>query len=229
MAEGRGNEDRSRKRKPPDTARVLEFYERTASRYDRSIRFWERVLRMEPGRRWLAGEAGGRVLEIGIGTGRNLPNYREDVHVTGIELSPSMLQIARARAADCRAPVELMVGDAAALPFPDASFDTVIFCLTLCTVPDDHRAVKEAVRALRRGGQMLLLEHVRSSNPVVRIGQRALEPISLRLEADHLTREPLELLRDAGLVIEHLERWALGIMERVRATKTGVMESGSSS
>ncbi len=219
VAEGRNNGGRSRKRKPPDTTRVLEFYERIAPRYDRSNRFWERVFRMEPGRQWLAREARGRVLEIGIGTGRNLPNYREDVHVTGIELSPCMLQIARTCAVDCRAPVELMVGDATALPFPDGSFDTVVFCLTLCTIPDDRGAVKEAVRALRPGGQMLLLEHVRSSNPVVRIGQRALEPISLRLEADHLTREPLELLRDAGLVIEHPERWALGIMERVRATK----------
>ncbi|MGH2725428.1 MAG: class I SAM-dependent methyltransferase [Actinomycetota bacterium] len=201
-----------------ETERVRGIYDKLAPRFDRRISFWEKVL-FAGGREWVCSQAKGDTLEIAVGTGRNFPFYATDVRLTGIELSPQMLEIARDRARDAGREVDLRVADAEALPFPDASFDTVVCTLSLCSIPDDHKAVAEARRVLRPGGAFLLLEHVRSANPVVRAGQRLLEPINARFEGDHLLREPLEHLRAESFEIERLERSKAGIVERVRARK----------
>jgi glyoxylase-like metal-dependent hydrolase (beta-lactamase superfamily II) len=132
---------------------------------------------------------------------------------------PRALEIARKRARELGRKIDLRVGDAQALDFPDASFDTVICTLALCTIPDDRAAVSEAKRVLRPGGRFLLLEHVRSPVPSVRLGQRLLEPLMLRFEGDHLLREPLEHLRAEEFAIERLLRSKLGIVERIAARK----------
>jgi ubiquinone/menaquinone biosynthesis C-methylase UbiE len=75
----------------------------------------------------------------------------------------------------------LLLGDAQALEFPDASFDTVVITLALCTIPDDRAAVREARRVLRAGGRLILLEHVRSPVTPVRAVQRLLDPVMVRL------------------------------------------------
>jgi len=195
------------------------YYQRLAPKYDRSLRFWERILSIPEARRWIGGQANGEVLEIGVGTGLNLPFYSPDVQLTGADLSPAMLALARQRAAELGREIDLREGDAQALQFPADSFDTVVFGLSLCSIPDDRGAVAEGVRVLKPGGRMLLLEHVRSPSPIVRAGQRLVEPLSVRFQADHLTREPLEHVRAQGMEIEELRRWAWGIMERVSARK----------
>lgn len=115
-----------------ENARVRRVYERYAARYDRSVRFWERVLRIDEGRTWIASLTRGDVLEVGIGTGRNLPYYPANVRVTGIDLSPAMLEVARRRARGLRREVDLRVGSAESLGVGDSSFDTVVFTLSLC-------------------------------------------------------------------------------------------------
>lgn len=204
-----------------ETERVRRVQDRGAPRYDRQISFFERLL-FEGGREWACSRARGEVLEIAVGTGRNLPYHREDVSLIGIELSPEMLKIAKQRANDLGREADLLLGDAQALDFPDASFDSVVCTLALCTIPDDRAAVAEAYRVLRPGGRFSLLEHVRSPLPAVRAGQRLIEPLSLRFEADHLTREPLEHLGAAGFAIEEVERSKWGIVERVLARKPSV-------
>jgi ubiquinone/menaquinone biosynthesis C-methylase UbiE len=201
-----------------ETERVREKYEDTASRYDRQIGIFERVL-FGDGRRWVCSQATGEVLEIAVGTGRNLPFYADDAKLTGIELSPAMLDIARARARELGRAADLRVGDAQALEFDDESFDTVVCTLSLCTIPNDRAAAAEAKRVLRAGGRFLLLEHVRSPIAPVRWGQRALEPLFVRFQADHLTREPLDHLQAEGFEIERFERSQLGIVERATARK----------
>jgi ubiquinone/menaquinone biosynthesis C-methylase UbiE len=141
------------------------------------------------------------------------------VRLSGVELSPAMLEIARTRARELGREIDLRVGDAQALEFPDESFDSVVCTLSLCTIPDDRAAVAEVRRVLRPGGRFLLLEHVRSPLLPIRTAERLLEPLMLRFEADHLTREPLEHLRAEGFAIERLERSKLGIVERVAARK----------
>ena len=107
--------------RPRETERVLRVYEKEAHKYDREMRFFDRLL-FAGGREWVCAQATGEVLEIGIGTGRNLPHYRDDVRLSSVELSPAMLEIARARAHELGREVDLRVGDAQALEFPDQSF-----------------------------------------------------------------------------------------------------------
>jgi ubiquinone/menaquinone biosynthesis C-methylase UbiE len=200
------------------TERLRRHYDRRAEDYDRLIALLERVL-IGAGREWVCSRALGEVLEIGVGTGRNLYFYPTEVHLTGVELSPKMLEIARRRARESGIEADLRVGDAQDLPFPDASFDTVVATLALCTIPDDRRAVTEAARVLRPGGRLLLLEHVRSPLLPVRVLQGILNPLFVLLEKDHLLREPLWHLEGLGLVVEHLERSKVGIVERLVARR----------
>jgi ubiquinone/menaquinone biosynthesis C-methylase UbiE len=202
------------------TERVRAFYNRSARQYDATIRLFERVL-FADGRAWVCSRAQGDALEIGIGTGRNLPYYSAGVRLTGIDLSTAMLAIACRRAEDLRVAVDLYQRDAESLAFADQSFDTVVCTLALCTIPDDRRAVAEAARVLRPGGRLLLLEHVRSPLRPVRLGQQLLEPLFIRLEGDHLLRDPFDYLEAEGFAIEECERSKWGIVERIAARKIG--------
>lgn len=130
-----------------------------------------------------------------------------------------MLDVARGRAQELGREVDLHVGDAQGLEFADARFDTVVATLALCTIPDARRAVAEAKRVLRPGGAFLLLEHVRSRRRPVRAVQRLLDPLFVRLHADHLLREPLDLVTAEGFVVERLERSKWGLVERLAARK----------
>jgi ubiquinone/menaquinone biosynthesis C-methylase UbiE len=215
-----------------ETERVRRSQDRNAPRYDRQISLFERIL-FAGGREWVCEQAHGRVLELAVGTARNLEHYPSDVTLTGVELSQEMLEIGRRRATELAREVDLRLGDAQALEFPDDSFDTVVCTLGLCTIPDPRRAVAEAWRVLRPGGQVLLLEHVRSPLHAVRGIQRLLEPLSVRFAADHLTREPADYLRAEGFEIERLERSKWGLVERVsgrkseRATTTADAQGGA--
>jgi ubiquinone/menaquinone biosynthesis C-methylase UbiE len=202
-----------------ETERVRGIYDKMADRYDGMIRLSERLF-MGDGRGWVCSQARGDVLEIAIGTGRNMPFYPQEVRLTGVDLSPAMLAVARQRAQKLGRAVDLRVGNAQALDFPDASFDTVVCTLSLCTIPDDRRAVAEAVRVLRSGGRLLLLEHVRSPIAAVRTLQRLLEPLFVRFWADHLLRDPLDYLASEGLELERVERSTWGIVERLSARKS---------
>jgi ubiquinone/menaquinone biosynthesis C-methylase UbiE len=201
-----------------ETERVRRIQDRTAPRYDRQIGFFERVL-FGGGREWVCSQATGDTLEIAYGTARNLAHYPPEVRLTGVELSPEMAAIARQRQAETGRDADLRVGDVQALEFEEASFDTVVSTLTMCTIPDPRQAAREAFRVLRPSGRFLLLEHVRSPVAPVRAVQRLLEPLASRLEADHLLREPLVYLREAGFEIERVERSKWGIVERIAARR----------
>jgi ubiquinone/menaquinone biosynthesis C-methylase UbiE len=201
-----------------ETEAVRRVYEREAANYDRNVKLPERLL-FSGGRDWVCAQAEGEVLEIAVGTGLNLPHYADGVRLTGIEFVPAMLDIARRRAVQLGRSVDLRLGDAQALEFEDATFDTAVCTLSLCTIPDDRAAVAEVRRVLRPGGRFVVLEHVRSPVRAVRGVQRLLAPALLRLGADHVLREPLEHVRAEGFSIELLERSKLGLVERLVARK----------
>jgi ubiquinone/menaquinone biosynthesis C-methylase UbiE len=203
-----------------ETDRVRAVQDKQAPKYDRQISFFERIL-FGDGRAWVCSQARGKVLELACGTARNLPFYGGDVELPGIELSPEMLAIGHQRAQELGHPADLRLGDVQALEFPDESFDTVTCTLGFCTIPDTRAAAAEAFRVLRPGGQLLLLEHVRSPARLVRGGQRLLDPLAVHFEADHLLREPLDYLPSVGFEIEEVQRSKWGIVERLRARKPG--------
>ncbi|NKE63963.1 methyltransferase domain-containing protein [Lentzea sp. PSKA42] len=201
------------------TEGLREIWDRYAPRYDRDIGFFERRL-FGGGRDWVCEQATGNVLEVAIGTGRNLPHYPAGVTLTGLDLSPAMLAIARTRAAELQRPIDLREGDAQALPFPDASFDTVVCTLGLCGVPDERKAIAEMHRVLRPGGKLLLLDHIGSHHRVLHFGQSLLEKLSVRMCGDYQTRRPLPLVEQAGFTVQRKERLKLGTVERLAAVKS---------
>jgi ubiquinone/menaquinone biosynthesis C-methylase UbiE len=198
--------------------RVRQVWDKYATRYDNDMRFFERF-QFAGGREWVCGQATGEVLEVAVGTGRNLAHYPDGVRVTGIDFSPAMLEVARRHAAEVGREVVLRVADAQALPFPDSSFDTVVCTLGLCGFPDERAAIAEMHRVLRPGGTLLLLDHIGSHHRLIRLGQRLLERMTVRTLGDYQTRRPLPLVEQAGFVVLRRERLKAGTVERVAARK----------
>lgn len=199
-------------------------WDKYAERYDRDIGFFERI-QFGGGREWVCSRAHGDVLEVAVGTGRNLPFYPESVRLTGIDLSPAMLALARARADELEREIDLREGDAQVLPFPDGTFDTVVCTLGLCGFPDERAAIAQMHRVLRPNGTLLLLDHIGSHHKLIHFGQRLLEKMTVRTLGDYQTRRPFLLLEQAGFAIEQRERLKAGTVERVAATKPAA-ESG---
>jgi ubiquinone/menaquinone biosynthesis C-methylase UbiE len=200
------------------TERVRGFYQQYAPRYDHETGYYDRVL-LGDGRAWVCSQARGAVLEVGVGTGRNLPFYPRGIGLAGIDLTPAMLAVARERARDLGMVVDLVEGDAQALPFADGSFDTVVCTLALNAIPDDGAAIAEMHRVLLPGGLLLLLGHVASHHGFVRVVQRLLEKKSLPIAGDYQTRQPLPILLSAGFTIQRQERSKAGIIQRIAAIK----------
>ncbi|UYM05670.1 class I SAM-dependent methyltransferase [Solicola gregarius] len=194
------------------------IWAKEAKRYDRQMAFWERVL-FGDARAWVCAQASGDVLEVAIGTGRDLPFYPPDIRLTGLDLSPEMLAIAKDAASHIGRTVTLKEGDAHQLPYPDESFDTVVCVFSLCNITDMRKAIAEMHRVLRPGGPLLLADHVISTNPIARGVQRAFEKLTIRLAGDHQTRRPLPIVTDTGFTIERRQRDKLGIVERITAHK----------
>jgi len=201
-----------------EAARQKRVWDKSAPSYDKQIAFFEKTW-FGGGREWLGERTRGRVLEVAIGTGRNLPHYPAGAAVTGIELSPAMLAIARQRAAGLGRDADLQEGDAERLPFADASFDTVVCALSLCTIPNPAAAIGEMNRVLVPGGRLLLLDHIGSTWPPVHAAQWLLEQITIRAAGEHFTRRQLPLVEAAGFQVIETERRKAGTVERIYAVK----------
>ncbi|WP_151526921.1 class I SAM-dependent methyltransferase [Serinicoccus kebangsaanensis] len=195
-------------------------WDRLAPRYDQLSAGMERRL-LAASRPWVAGRAVGRVLEVGVGTGANLPHYPVGVELTCLERSAAMLAQARRRASDLGLQVDFVHGDAGAMDLPDGAFDTVVSTFTLCCVPDLDLALREMTRVLRPGGSLLLADHVASSRWWVRAGQAAADTVSVPLAGEHFGRRPRAHLGALGLEVLDSERTALGVIERVHARHPG--------
>lgn len=175
-----------------------------AALYDRLNGAMERGWMGERRARLLAG-ARDEVLEVGGGTGANLPHYRDVERVTISEPDPFMREKLRPKLSGARVPVEISDAGAAALPFPDGSFDVVVSTLVLCTVPDQRAALAEIRRVLRPGGRLLFIEHVRAGGRAARWQDR-IEPVWRHLLAGcHPNRDTVSAIRAAGFEVEDLE------------------------
>jgi ubiquinone/menaquinone biosynthesis C-methylase UbiE len=208
-------EDRARQ-----NARNRRAWSKQADHYDTQIGWWERRFFGEDHRPWACGFATGKVLEVAVGTGLNLPFYGEGLDVVGIDLSPDMLVIARRRALEAKREVDLREGDAHAIDFADETFDTVVSTYSLCNIPDPEQALSEMQRVLRPGGRLILVDHIGSSVKPILWFQKLVEPLSIRFGGDHLTRRPSLSVERHGFEIIERERFARGVVERLVATKT---------
>ena len=158
-----------------------------------------------PYRRRIINAAEGRVLEIGVGSGLNLPLYTDRVaEVLGLEPHPKLLGMASQQSG--HVPVRLVEASAESIPLDTASIDTVVTTWTLCTIPDVVKALAEMHRILKSGGQLVLVEHGLAPDEKVRKWQHRLTPLWKRLAGGcHLDRPIANLVEAAGFRIKHLK------------------------
>lgn len=215
--------------------RLRAVYDERAATYDRTVGAAERLL-LGDLRRAFGAELRGETLEVGVGSGLNLPFYAPGVtRAVGVDLSGEMLGWAKRRAAELGRPVTLVQADAEALPFAAASFDTVAVSLALCTMPDPEAALRELARVCRLAGRVVLLEHVRSPVLPVDFVQRLLSPLQERIIGCHLARETVRTAREAGFTIESERERLFGVVRLVVARPprravpagTGATETGA--
>lgn len=185
-------------------ARVAAVYDRVASVYDLYTRPME-AMGGTRARRRLFSRARGRVLELGIGTGANVPFYPPDVELVGVDISGRMLQRARRRALRGR-DVALQRADIEHLPYGDASFDTVTAACVFCSVDDPVQGLREARRVTRPGGFVLLYEHVRPTNPLLARLADATSPWTRRTFGPELNRRTEENVAAAGMTVVEARR-----------------------
>jgi ubiquinone/menaquinone biosynthesis C-methylase UbiE len=159
-----------------------------------------------PFRQRVVSAAEGRVLDVGIGSGLNLPLYVPAVRtVIGLDPSEELLRMARERAAAAPVPVELLEASAEAVPLDAASIDTVVSTWTLCTIPDANRALAELRRVLKPGGTLLFVEHGRAPEPIVALWQERLDPLWRRIAGGcHLNRKIDDLISSSGFRVDTL-------------------------
>ncbi|MBH02659.1 MAG: SAM-dependent methyltransferase [Xanthomonadales bacterium] len=157
-------------------------------------------------RRVLAG-AQGQVLEIGIGSGLNLPFYGPHVRgIHGLEPSPQLVRLAERAAGRSNRPVSLIEGSAEAIPFDDKSLDTIVTTWTLCSIPHADRALAQMRRVLKPGGRLLFVEHGLGPEEAVRKWQHRLTPVWSKVSGGcHLNRPIQALIEHAGFDVARLE------------------------
>ena len=191
----------------------------------------KRAQRLEaPYRARIVADASGLVLEVGAGTGFNFAHYRAATSVVAVEPSDAMRRRAQRRAPGAAVPIAVRGGGAYPLPFPDESFDTVVFSLVLCTIPDAPQALSEARRVLRPGGELRVYEHVRATDPAIaRRQDRFDRPWSAFNQGCHANRDTLATIRAAGFDTAGLESFDLvakGIPKIVRPHLIGTARKG---
>ena len=160
----------------------------------------------EPYRRKVTSAARGRVLEIGVGSGLNLPLYPPDANIVGLDPSTKLLSMARAVAASHSRSIELIEGTAESIPLPDHSVDTIVTTWTMCSIPNLPAALAEARRVLKADGRLLFAEHGRSPEFAVERWQNRLTPLWRRIGGGcHLNRPIDTMIAANGFRIAALQ------------------------
>ncbi len=200
----------------PTQEEIRRKYNQFAPWYDLAEALPE-LLGVQSLRRTLLQRASGQVLEVAVGTGKNLPYYPTTCQLTAVDVSLAMVARARQQADTLGLHVHLQVMDAAHLGFPDQYFDTVVDTLALCTFPDPVAVLREMARVCQPAGHLLLLEHGCSDRAWLGRWQDRRAERHARHLGCHWNREPLELVRQAGLRLITAARRFFGIFHLLEA------------
>lgn len=160
-------------------------------------------------RKRIIGAAKGKILEVGAGTGKNLPYYSKKAKVTGIDISKGMLEKAVKKSKKLRLDCRLLLMDAEHIKFGNNSFDTVLCTFILCSVPDPAKALKEMRRVCKPNGRIIMVEHVLSKNRIIALWQKLHNPITKWLVGVNINRDTIANIRKAGLDIVSEENLAV--------------------
>ena len=153
--------------------------------------------------------AKGKVLDIGIGSGLNIPFYNSDKidKVIGIDPSHELIELAKELANDSKASIDLVIGSAEAIPFPDNFFDTILITYTMCTIPNVAMANKEMWRVLKDDGRLIFCEHGLAPDKKISKWQNRIDPFWGKIAGGcHLNRDIQKLITDAGFSFESLDK-----------------------
>jgi ubiquinone/menaquinone biosynthesis C-methylase UbiE len=204
--------------------KVKKRFDRIAWMYD----FMEspmEILSVSSWRRDLLSNVTGKVLEVGVGTGKNLPYYPEGIELTGVDISPKMLEKAKQRSETLKIKVELLLMDIEKMTFPDRYFDYVVATFVFCSVPDPIKGLREVRRVLKDDGVALFLEHVRSENWFLGKIMDILNPVVRSLIGPNINRRTVENIRMSGLEIVSEENMGgTKIMKMIKAKNTSINE-----
>ena len=171
-------------------------------------------------RQWVTRAARGHTLEIGVGTGLNLPHYRAVESVAAIDPDGAALERALNRRNGCGEIISLSQARAEDLPFADESFDAVVGTLTFCSIGDPERALREVRRVLKSGGAFRLVEHVRVKNRLIARAQDALTPLWREMAGNcHLNRDTAQMIERAGFRVRAARRLVGSLVIGIDAIK----------
>lgn len=179
------------------TKQIKHRYDRVAKWYDLLDKPMEQTM-FSKWREPLVEKSSGKTLEVGVGTGKNIPYYPKDIDLTAIDFSPAMLAKAKERHRDNPLHITFLEMDVQDMTFEDNTFDTIITSCVFCSVPDPIKGLKEIKRVLKPDGHLRMLEHVRSSNKLAGKMMDWLNFIPVNIWGANINRKTVQNLKKAG-------------------------------
>lgn len=203
----------------PDSVAIRKRYDRIAPYFEGMEAVMEGLFFKNWREKLWAKVDGYHILEVGVGTGKNFDYYPKDARITAIDFSEQMLKQAKKKRDRKNVNVELELMDIQSLYFADNSFDTVICSFVFCSVPSASKGLKELYRVCKPGGQVLLLEHVLSSNRMVAAVMNLLNPVVVRLFGANINRNTVKNVKACAFTSVNVDERSGDIIKLIEARK----------